>query len=263
MLKEKNITSDKSEQGNGAELTTMNKINIAEIIKNFPQGTKLYSPLFGKVEFYGIEVDVSSTIFVTDENKVLRDFSKEGHYCLGYTNAECLLFPSSEMRDWRRFFKKGDVLYSPILEMFAIFDSWYREDYTCFDASIIHNLMTNRRIKGIACSTSDFFLAESCTEEVITKAKTLFGAEFRSDARQVEISNTVKTTYSFKPFDKVLVRDDDTHEWKINIFSHYDSSDAKMPFVCLDCCFKQCIPYNEHTAHLLGTTNAYEEGGEK
>lgn len=87
--------------------------------------------------------------------------------------------------------------------------------------------------------------------------------EFRPDARQVEISNPVKTTSYVKTFDKVLVRDDDTHEWKINIFSHYDSSDAKMPFVCLDCCFKQCIPYNEYTAHLLGTTNAYEEGGEK
>lgn len=87
--------------------------------------------------------------------------------------------------------------------------------------------------------------------------------EFRPDARQVEISNPVKTTSYVKTFDKVLVRDDDTHEWKINIFSHYDSSRTKKHFVCIDRCFKQCIPYDEYTAHLLGTTNAYEEGGEK
>lgn len=241
----------------------MNKINIAEILKNCPKGTKLYSPLFGKVVFSGIGCKPYSTISVTDENNILRLFSKEGCYHLGYTNAECLLFPSSEMRDWRRFFKKGDVLYSEKLKMYAIFDGWYGEDYTIFDASILHNLRTNGRIKGIVCRTNDFFLAKSCTEEVTTKVKALLGARYRLDVRKVEISNPVKPTSNVKTFDKVLVRDDDTHEWKINIFSHYDSSDKKKPFVCLCCRFKQCIPYNEHTAHLLNTTNPYEEGGEK
>lgn len=241
----------------------MNKINIAEILKNCPKGTKLYSPLFGNVEFYEISNNFCSTICVVDGNDVLQVFTKEGCYHTGYPNAECLLFPSSEMRDWKSFFKKGDVLYSPILQKFAIFDCWYKENYTIFCASILHNIITNGRAKRAVCRTYDFILAKYCTEEVIKRAKILFGGDFRFDVRQVEISNPVKPTSNIKPFDKVLVRDDDTHEWKINIFSHYDSSDKKMPFVCLDCRFKQCIPYNEHTAHLLNTTTAYEEGGEK
>ena len=205
----------------------MNKINIAEILKNCPRGTKLYSPLFGKVEFYEISNNLYSTICVVDENDVLQVFTKEGYYHTGYTNAECLLFPSSEMRDWRNFFKKGDVLYNPILQMFVIFDSWHKEDYLMFKASILYYVRTNDWEERKLCPTRNFFLAGSCTDEVIKKAKIHFGEEFHPDVRQVEISKPVKPTSNIKTFDKVLVRNDDTHEWRINIFSHYDSSDKK------------------------------------
>ena len=147
--------------------------------------------------------------------------------------------------------------------MFVIFDSWHKEDYLMFKASILYYVRTNDWEERKLCPTRNFFLAGSCTDEVIKKAKIHFGEEFHPDVRQVEISKPVKPTSNIKTFDKVLVRNDDTHEWRINIFSHYDSSDKKKPFVCLDCRFKQCIPYNEHTAHLLHTTTAYEEGGEK
>ena len=35
-----------------------NKINIAEILRDMPEGTKLYSPLFGKCEYMGWEIFV-------------------------------------------------------------------------------------------------------------------------------------------------------------------------------------------------------------
>lgn len=242
----------------------MNKINIAEILKNFPKGTKLYSPLFGKVEFYEISNDFYSTICVVDENDVLQVFTKEGCYYTGYTNAECLLFPSSEMRDWRKFFKKGDVLYSSKLKMYAIFDSWHKEDYTMFNASFLHIVRINGWAEGIFCRTQNFFLASKYgPKELTTKAETHFDEKFSPNTPQVKSVKPVEPTANFKPFDKVLVRDDDTHEWKISIFLHYDSSRTKMPFVCIDCRFSQCIPYNEHTAHLLNTTNPYKEGGEE
>ena len=34
-----------------------NKINIAEILRDMPKGTKLYSPLFGKCEYIAIVGD--------------------------------------------------------------------------------------------------------------------------------------------------------------------------------------------------------------
>ena len=56
-----------------------------------------------------------------------------------------------------------------------------------------------------------------------------------------------------KPFDKVLVRDedDDGNFWKIELFSHYDAS-SEYPYYCLSSNYSKCIPY-EGNEHLLGT----------
>lgn len=61
--------------------------------------------------------------------------------------------------------------------------------------------------------------------------------------------------YTFKPFDKVLVRDedDDGNFWKIELFSHYDAS-SEYPYYCLSSNYSKCIPY-EGNEHLLGTTD--------
>lgn len=58
----------------------------------------------------------------------------------------------------------------------------------------------------------------------------------------------------FKPFDKVICRDSDADTWKANFFSHYDER-AYFPFFCNNCGYKYCLPYNEKTAKLIGTTN--------
>ena len=62
----------------------------------------------------------------------------------------------------------------------------------------------------------------------------------------------------FKPFDKVLVRDHNTHSWRINFFSHYMPKHTDAAYVCACGTFNQCIPYNEETAHLVGTNNDYK-----
>lgn len=61
--------------------------------------------------------------------------------------------------------------------------------------------------------------------------------------------------HKFKPFEKVLVRDADKYEWKIDIFEREDlTEDDKFKYVCLVSCWKYCIPYKGNE-HLLGTTN--------
>ena len=55
---------------------------------------------------------------------------------------------------------------------------------------------------------------------------------------------------TLKPFDKVLVRDDDCY-WTADLFSHIDDSIGKV--CCSVFLWKQCIPYNEETKHLVGT----------
>lgn len=64
----------------------------------------------------------------------------------------------------------------------------------------------------------------------------------------------VKTECEFKPKDWVLGRDDD-EEWGLDIFSH---TKINGEFACVGAIWKQIIPYNEKTAHLLGTTEDYK-----
>ena len=63
--------------------------------------------------------------------------------------------------------------------------------------------------------------------------------------------------FEFKPFDKVLVRDSDQNIWKASIFSHYD--EKSNTYVCVGSYYIQCIPYNEETAHLVGTKKPYKK----
>ena len=60
--------------------------------------------------------------------------------------------------------------------------------------------------------------------------------------------------HQFKPFDQVLVRDSNSRLWRANFYSHRDDIGNH---VCISGVWNYCIPYNEETAHLLGTTNPY------
>lgn len=60
-----------------------------------------------------------------------------------------------------------------------------------------------------------------------------------------------------KPFDKVLVRDNSDGEWSINLFSRI--VDEEFRFDCLNGFWRYCIPYNNDTEHLLGTTKEAPE----
>lgn len=72
-----------------------------------------------------------------------------------------------------------------------------------------------------------------------------------------------KPECSFKPYDKVLVRDEDMDSWKCDFFSHYIYNNTpEYHYITISNCYKQCIPY-EGNEHLVGTTDSPKEGGEK
>lgn len=58
---------------------------------------------------------------------------------------------------------------------------------------------------------------------------------------------------TLKPFDKVLVRDTMKHNWKCDLFSNI-IKDACYPYRCVGNAYICCIPYNDDTKHLVGTT---------
>lgn len=105
------------------------KINIAEILKDKPVNTKLYSPLYGDVYFSYI--GVRNNISVLHHRFTLSDFLYNGRYT-AYKESEIMLFPSKDMRDWRKFaWKKGDVLFSED-DVFIIFEEFENDAYTRF-----------------------------------------------------------------------------------------------------------------------------------
>ena len=76
-------------------------IDLTKILKDCPKGTKLYSPLFGEVDFQKIRSDDENAIVIT-KGDVDASFTKEGFYYADLSE-ECLLFPSKEQRDWSKF----------------------------------------------------------------------------------------------------------------------------------------------------------------
>ena len=59
-------------------------------------------------------------------------------------------------------------------------------------------------------------------------------------------------------FDRVLILD--TYDvWQIEIFSHIRGTDADLWYQCLDNYYSICIPYNDDTKHLVGTTEEAPE----
>jgi hypothetical protein len=104
------------------------KINIAEILRDKPVNTKLYSPLFSEVFFS----HVSGGGIAVEHNGGTSLFFSSGKF-YDYDGAEPLLFPSKEMRDWSKFaWKKGDILVNKDAEVYIIFDGFKDDTYKTF-----------------------------------------------------------------------------------------------------------------------------------
>lgn len=105
------------------------KINIADILKDKPVNTKLYSPLYGDV--YLSHIGVRNDINVL-HHSALSEFLYDGRYT-AYKESEILLFPSKEMQDWSRFaWKKGDILVTEDGSTKVIFECFEDDTYLTF-----------------------------------------------------------------------------------------------------------------------------------
>ena len=103
-------------------------INIYEILKSVEYGTELYTPMCGNVVFTCLPSN-NETIRTEKDLRIYR-FDKNGRWMEG---GEVMLFPSNEMRDWSKFFKKGDVLVSNDSDSHIIFNGFSKNDYTTFE----------------------------------------------------------------------------------------------------------------------------------
>ena len=77
-------------------------IDLTKILKDCPKGWKLWSPIFGEIEFCSIAENVLYPIILFFKQGIIW-FSKEGLLDIENEGAECVLFPSKDQRDWNKF----------------------------------------------------------------------------------------------------------------------------------------------------------------
>lgn len=140
------------------------KINIAEILKDKPRGTKLYSMIHGKCSFEAVTDEIFKINFCTSKFGLTQSgectLIKFGNM---YDGGECIIFPSKEMRDWSKFaWKKGDVLIRTNSEYcIGIFDEWTSDDYSTFSAKYINLGLSDNFSCSYTCKTEEWEKTEN------------------------------------------------------------------------------------------------------
>ena len=158
------------------------KLNLVEILKDCPKGTKLYSTVFGGVKLEEVKENSKYPIMVKPKIGGFESFTSSGRWMENY-DGECILFPSKDQRDWSKFKSK-------------------QPKQPKFDPKTLN------------------------------------------------------------AFDRVLVRLTRNCIWTATFFSHYDKelNWGLYPCVTTSCkSYDKCIPYNDDTKHLLGTSDEAPE----
>ena len=311
-------------------------MNVAEILKYCPKGTKLYSTVFGEVKFSEVYPNNMIVVIIKDDWK--RVFHKDGSYS---EYGECVLFPSKDQRDWDEFrlpVKRGDIMMSDgrafiisdeyanttmgayhkyicgidVMGKFKVSQSnsrqWTNSFYIPASEETKKELFDKMAEAGYRWNTDTLELeklepkfkegdfiknkqgtiylvsevidydvinlkaALAVTSELVIDPGTIQSFNDLSMATEKEknklLSALIRAGYKydqeqhklvkqcFKPFDRVLVRNNNTDSWKADIYLGYDENDP-FPYICTRTNYSICIPY-EDNEYLLGTINSPE-----
>lgn len=147
--------------------------DIYEILKGKTEGTSLYTPMCGKVEFRYLQgnKEAAEAIITNTNNGEEYTFDKNGKYV---EEGEVLLFPSDKMRDWSKFaWKKGDVLVTEGGNAHIIFEKFTDDTYTIFDGKYYY--CKNGKKGYTYLRECDNAITEEFTLETEDAAKTYIG----------------------------------------------------------------------------------------
>lgn len=234
-------------------------LNIANILKNYPKGTRVYSPIFGEGVFQRVTSDNNIVVSKLGINNYCYYFESNGHYFKNGNKGECLLFPSKSVQDWTKLtWKKGNVLVSNDFEKKVIFDSFSTSDYSCFKGKHYLNCADDNKYKeNMSLFTVNYQIEDKDDAQCfINTIEERFGGKLNRETLEIE---PVKSKWIPKPFQYVLTNDSEDGMWTLCQFSHIDK-DGNYVFIGGNYADKhKVIPYNKETAKLLGTTKNYEK----
>lgn len=155
------------------------EINITEILKDKPQGTKLYDWLYNRdVELDTINTTDTETVVwctnKTDNNTTCHRGYSEFGTVRGCPDGLQILLPSKEMRDWRKFaWKKGDVLVSNDSDSHIIFKGFSKDDYTTFEGKHWISVSKKRHISCLNMQNTQNYHIEDNKEFAQTYINTI------------------------------------------------------------------------------------------
>lgn len=197
---------------NNKNIQTMEQkdIDIYEILKDVEYGTELYTSKCGRVWFSGMANDKDSAKAIWTEDEAGREhfFDKNGKID---KEGEPLLFPSKEMRDWSKFFKKGDVLicYEGKEPYYTIFDGFGDNTYRAFKGKFAHNCYEDKWYQNEGNLSTNTFqkLNRADSEIYVTKIEECFGGKLNRET--LEIEKPAKLTFEIGKLYVFHERDED------------------------------------------------------
>ena len=207
-------------------------LNLVEILKDCPKGMELDCTMFDNVTFSGVVENRVFPIRIIVGGETTMSLTKYGQY-IDDDFAKCVIFPKGETT-WEGFvpphkFKVGDKLvnrfnmYMGDLSHQCVISEITNDKYILNDGGYIH------------FKNQDIW-------ELVNDNKQRFDPK------------------TLQPFDKVLARDTENSTWRGTLFSHYNKDDGvSYPCVTVGEVFSVCIPYNEDTKRLLGTSDEAPE----
>ena len=285
-------------------------INLVEILKDCPKGTKFYSSVYGELIYSNMYTDsLDPKIYFIDENNrsIIVGYYRDGR--LYDTKGECTIFPSKDQRDWSKFtapwLKKerdkdkliqelGEYKVKYIQEVLEKYinsmsnkdeerlrkttiaflkdfaEQGYENAIECIDwlKKQSESSQTNERAwlylvsdvltwkDGIGQYLDDPRVQELAKRLCSEYAQKLYNPSVLSNS-----SNTRKNEQKFdpktlQPYDKVIAR---LHQgiWCCELFSFIEESTNLIK--CCGAYYTRCVPYNDDTKHLIGTTNEAPE----
>ena len=209
-------------------------INLCEILKDCPKGTKFYSYIFGdETHFQGFSLYEGKpiSIIIYGKKGEWQNFSlsRKGH---PYSDecGECCIFPSREMRDWSKFTAPWYKKEEPIKPKFKVGDKIRHKETNKDDVYEISKVYDDSY--GIVGFNWGIYMKYQDQYELVPN---------KFDPK------------TLKPFDKVLVRDTADFSWACDLFSYILDGDVEYKYKGVGCLNKYCIPYNDDTKHLVGT----------
>ena len=307
-------------------------LNLVEILKDCPKGTKLYSPLFGEVEFEQI---LENWGYVSvRKGKDTWPFESDARFPISDSkSAELMLYPSKEQRDWSKFayklepkFKVGNwyqctksfygkgVIFTKNTAYYCAQKGCLQDEYGCHIA-IVKDLYDNFKLWTIQdakdgdvlandhhililkelvydwssngtpysvkaycgikpngnfeigkdnwCFCGTLHIHPATKEQRDALMKSMNDAGYVWDEKKNELRELIKPKFdpkTLQPFDKVLVRDKSFIRWRCTFYSHLiEDNETMYKYVTAYNVYKYCIPYNDDTKHLVGTTEEAPE----